>query len=57
VVPVLLLGGLADLIGVDKTLLLIGVLIGVAGGVSVRMAPGVAPWRRTAVHAAATLER
>jgi MFS family permease len=46
IVPLLLLGGLADLIGVDKTLLLIGVLIAVAGAVSVRIAPGVAPWRR-----------
>jgi MFS family permease len=46
IVPLLLLGGLADLIGVDKTLLLIGVLIATAGGISVRIAPGVAPWSR-----------
>ena len=32
IVPLLLLGGLADLIGVDKTLVLIGVLIALAGG-------------------------
>jgi hypothetical protein len=44
IVPLLLLGGLADLIGVDVTLLLIGALIAVAGAISVRMAPGVAPW-------------
>jgi MFS family permease len=44
IVPLLLLGGLADLIGVDVTLALIGVLIAVAGGISVRIAPGVAPW-------------
>ena len=44
IVPLLLLGGLADLIGVDETLLLIGVLIAVAGAISVRIAPGVAPW-------------
>ncbi|HEY1293992.1 MAG TPA: MFS transporter [Chloroflexota bacterium] len=44
IVPLLLLGGLADLIGVDVTLALIGVLIAVAGGLSVRIAPGVAPW-------------
>jgi MFS family permease len=50
IVPLLLLGGLADVIGVDKTLLLIGVLIAVAGAISVRIAPGVPPWR----HRAAT---
>jgi MFS family permease len=44
IVPLLLLGGLADVIGVDKTLLLIGVLIAVAGVVSVRIAPGKSPW-------------
>src|SRR5207248_8066339 len=48
IVPLLLLGGLADLIGADKTLVLIGVLIAVAGALSVRIAPGQAPWRRTA---------
>src|SRR5579864_2110130 len=42
IVPLLLLGGLADLIGVDRTLLLIGILIAVAGVISVRIAPGVA---------------
>src|SRR5207245_6446761 len=36
VVPLLLLGGLADLIGVDETLVLIGVLIAVAGMISVQ---------------------
>jgi MFS family permease len=46
IVPLLLLGGLADLIGVDKTLLLVGLLICAAGVVSVRIAPGVTPWRR-----------
>jgi MFS family permease len=45
IVPLLLLGGLADVIGVDKTLLLIGILIAIAGGVSVRIAPGAAPWQ------------
>src|SRR6266567_4840471 len=45
IVPLLLLGGLADVIGVDKTLVLIGILIVVAGAVSVRIAPGEAPWR------------
>jgi MFS family permease len=48
IVPLLLLGGLADVIGVDKTLLLIGILIAVAGMISVRIAPGEAPWRRPA---------
>jgi hypothetical protein len=46
IVPLLLLGGLADVIGVDKTLLLIGLLISLAGGMSLRIAPGVAPWRQ-----------
>lgn len=46
IVPLLLLGGLADVVGVDKTLLLIGLLILGAGGVSVRIAPGEVPWRR-----------
>jgi MFS family permease len=45
IVPLLLLGGLADIIGVDKTLLLIGILIAIAGVISVRIAPGEAPWR------------
>ncbi len=44
ILPLLLLGGLADLIGVDKTLLLMGILIGVACFISLRIAPGVAPW-------------
>jgi MFS family permease len=48
IVPLLLLGGLADLIGVDKTLLLIGLLIAWAGAVSLRIAPGEAPWGRRA---------
>jgi hypothetical protein len=52
IVPLLLLGGLADVIGVDKTLLLIGVLIATAGVISVRIAPGVAPWRRGVPSAA-----
>jgi MFS family permease len=46
IVPLLLLGGLADLIGVDRTLLLIGVLIATAGAISVRIAPGELPWHR-----------
>jgi MFS family permease len=46
ILPLLLLGGLADLIGVDKTLLLIGMLIALAGGISVQIAPGEAPWRQ-----------
>jgi MFS family permease len=45
IVPLLLLGGLADVIGVDKTLLLIGLLIATAGAISVRIAPGEVPWR------------
>jgi MFS family permease len=45
IVPLLLLGGLADVIGVDKTLLLIGLLIALAAAISVRIAPGVPPWR------------
>ncbi len=44
IVPLLLLGGLADLIGVDRTLMLIGVLILLAGLISTRIAPGVPPW-------------
>ena len=44
IVPLLLLGGLADVIGVDETLLLIGILIATAGGISTRIAPGLAPW-------------
>src|SRR5204863_2498460 len=44
IVPLLLLGGLADVIGVDKTLLLIGLLIAGAGVISVRIVPGEAPW-------------
>jgi MFS family permease len=48
IVPLLLLGGLADVIGVDKTLLLIGLLIALAGLISVRIAPGEAPWRQRA---------
>jgi MFS family permease len=46
ILPLLLLGGLADLIGVDWTLVLIGVLIAVAGVISLRIAPGRAPWAR-----------
>ena len=34
----------ADLIGVDKTLLLIALLIALAAWISVRIAPGRAPW-------------
>jgi MFS family permease len=48
IVPLLLLGGLADVIGVDKTLMLIGLLIVVAGGISLRIAPGQAPWNSQA---------
>ena len=46
IVPLLLLGGLADVIGVDKTLLLIGILIAVAGVISIRIAPGEPLWRQ-----------
>jgi hypothetical protein len=46
IVPLLLLGGLADVIGVDKTLVLIGLQIAAAGAISVRIAPGQAPWQR-----------
>jgi MFS family permease len=54
IVPLLLLGGLADLIGVDKTLLLIGILIATAGAISTRIAPGVAPWRVAQHHESLT---
>jgi hypothetical protein len=54
IVPLLLLGGLADLIGVDRTLLLIGVLIATAGFVSVRIAPGQAPWHLRRVAGASS---
>src|SRR5205814_3704143 len=46
IVPLLLLGGLADVICVDKTLLLIGILIATAGAISIRIAPGKAPWHQ-----------
>lgn len=46
ILPLLVLGGLADLIGADRTLLLIGALIAVAGVVSGRIAPGRPPWRQ-----------
>ena len=53
IVPLLLLGGLADVIGVDRTLLLIGLLIAVAGRDqrAHRAWPGArgtqrGPWRR-----------
>jgi MFS family permease len=52
IVPLLLLGGLADLIGVDKTLVLIGVLIAAAGFISLRIAPGVPPWHLARASAA-----
>ena len=45
IVPLLLLGGLADLIGVDKTLLLMGLLLAGGAWTSTRMAPGVPPWQ------------
>ena len=48
IIPLLLLGGLADLIGVDKTLALIGVLIAIAGMISLDIAPGTPPWSRSA---------
>jgi hypothetical protein len=60
IVPLLLLGGLADVIGVDTTLMLIGVAIAVAGGISLRIAPGQAPWRDQTGHLrrrVATFER
>jgi hypothetical protein len=46
IVPLLLLGGLGDLIGIDKTLLLIGTLIACACAISVRIAPGETPWHQ-----------
>jgi MFS family permease len=46
IVPLLLLGGIADLIGVDKTFIFIGLLIVAAGAASVRIAPGELPWRQ-----------
>jgi MFS family permease len=45
IVPLLVLGGVADLIGVEKSLILVGSLIGTAATVSVIMAPGTPPWR------------
>lgn len=51
--PLLLLGGLADLIGVDRTLILIGLLIGGAAVGSTRAAPGTPPWRRQPAEAGA----
>jgi MFS family permease len=50
IIPLLLLGGLADLIGVDKTLLLIGILIAMAGAISLRIAPGTPPWSSREAH-------
>jgi MFS family permease len=47
IVPLLLLGGLADLIGVEKTLLFMGLLVATAAAISVQIAPGVPPRRRT----------
>ncbi len=44
IVPLLLLGGLADLIGVDKTLLLMGLLLAAVAWTSKQIAPGVPPW-------------
>ncbi len=38
--PLLLLGGIADLIGVDKTFILVGLLIAVAALISELIAPG-----------------
>jgi MFS family permease len=52
IVPLLLLGGLADVIGVDRTMLLIGLLIGLAAVISIRMAPGAPPWRHGEVPGA-----
>jgi MFS family permease len=40
IVPLLLLGGIADLIGVDKTFILVGLLIAAAALVSELIAPG-----------------
>ncbi len=40
IVPLLLLGGIADLIGVDKTFILVGLLIFVAALISEWIAPG-----------------
>jgi MFS family permease len=45
IVPLLLLGGLADLIGVDKTLIFMGLLMAAAAAISVQIAPGVPPRR------------
>lgn len=44
ILPLVLLGGLADLIGADRTFILIGLLIAAAAAVSGRVAPGRAPW-------------
>jgi MFS family permease len=45
IIPLLLLGGLADLIGVDKTLLFMGLLIATAAAISIHIAPGTPPRR------------
>ncbi len=42
--PLIVLGGLADLIGVDLTFVLVGLIVGAVGVLSVRVAPGRAPW-------------
>lgn len=44
VIPLLLLGGLADVMGVDRTLVLLSLLLAVMVAVSARIAPGLPPW-------------
>lgn len=53
IAPLLLLGGLADVVGVDKAWMVVGLLIGVVAMVSAQVAPGTPPWR--VQHGAAPL--
>jgi MFS family permease len=52
IVPLLLLGGIADLIGVDKTFILVGLLIALAAAISERVAPALV--RRPAAEVSAS---
>jgi len=52
IVPLLLLGGIADLIGVDRTFVLVGLLIGLAALISERVAPGFRRRRLTEMSGA-----
>jgi MFS family permease len=46
IVPLLVLGEMADLIGADRTMAIVGALIGIVGAASLALAPGIPPWRR-----------